>query len=174
MTHDIAARADQTAAALEKLANVWRIGTAGRDRSEKQQPMRRKMNFGRTNNNPFGQRARRRAIAEAQAEATNLASGHLDAAKFGTALARRGLRDEARPLLARRQQQKPLEKKILASLALLEPFTRSWQRSKAKTCGLLGMSPLYRSGPSMQAIREWHRKLNAIRDVINHRRAIAD
>jgi hypothetical protein len=66
---------------------------------------------------PFGEvlreRARRRAIGEAQAEATNLASGDLDVAKFGTALARRGLRDEARPLLALRQQQKLLEKKIL-------------------------------------------------------------
>ena len=84
MTQTITARADQAAAALEKLAKI-----------------------------ALRERARRRAIAEAQVEATNLASGHLDVAKFGTALARRGLRDEARPLLALRQQQKLLEKKIL-------------------------------------------------------------
>jgi hypothetical protein len=116
MTHDIAVRADQAAAALEKLANVWRIGTAGRDQPEKQQKGTAQ-NKPRQATNPFGEvlreRARRRAIAEAQAEATNLASGDLDVAKFGTALARRGLRDEARPLLALRQQQKLLENKTL-------------------------------------------------------------
>jgi hypothetical protein len=115
MTHDIAVRADQAAAALEKLANVWRIGTAGRDRPEKRQKPTTENEL-RQATNPFGEvareRARRRAIAEAQAEATNVASGNLDVAKFGTALAHRGLRDEAGPLLALRQQQRLLESKI--------------------------------------------------------------
>jgi hypothetical protein len=115
MTHDIAARADQAAAALEKLADLWRIGTAVRDPSQKRQKPTMEDEL-RQATNPFGEvareRARRRAIAEAQAEATNLRSGNLDVAQFGIALARRGLRDEARPLLALRQQQKLLESKI--------------------------------------------------------------
>jgi hypothetical protein len=50
------------------------------------------------------ERRRRDAISEAQAEATD-ASGNLDQAKFGAALARRGLTEEARPMLALAQQQ---------------------------------------------------------------------
>lgn len=51
---------------------------------------------------------RRKAIANAESEATD-ADGNLDVAKFGTALASRGLTDEARPLLALAQQKAALD-----------------------------------------------------------------
>jgi hypothetical protein len=60
MTQNIAARADQAAAALEKLANVWRIGTAVRGPSKNWHKATTENEL-RQATNPFGEVARERA-----------------------------------------------------------------------------------------------------------------
>ena len=106
----------------------------------------------------LSERKRRQMIGEAQTEATDSA-GNFDPATFGTALAQRGLSDEARPLIALGHQQKLLRteqrrrKRTASSLGQLRARVKSCLPSNRDVIG----TALTNNPPDAPARAAWRK-----------------